>query len=94
MHGCGDAHSMSPLTTAAQGLGGSQTGPPNPFCMSIFPPEWRLADHFVSNFFGSLEGFDPFGLYVGGIVCGSIFLALAIFTGARWQCLVAEGAGR
>ena len=51
--------------------------------VAVFPPAWRLADYFVARYTERLQSFDPFPTYVAGIVCGSVFAALALWAAFR-----------
>ena len=43
-------------------------GPPNRYCMSLFPPSWRLDDWYVGRWVTLTNDFNPFGLLIAGIV--------------------------
>lgn len=91
-HGCGndsiDPPASDSYTNYMQGLVGS--GPPNPFCMTIFPPSWRMNDWALWRWTTMIGSFDPFPMLIAGIVLGVLFLTPAILCGihkrrsSRW----------
>eukprot|EP00966_Prymnesium_polylepis_P246720 5706061-Prymnesium_polylepis.2 len=80
-HGCGheDLTDSRPptLSTATDLLAGA--GPPNRYCMTIFPPEWRVHDWYVATWLQELADFDPRGLLIAGVVLPFV-AACAIYT--------------
>ena len=70
IHGCSATVPQNSVTTLVRGKFGG--GPPNPLCVTIFPPSWRLADWFVVQF-QELEDSGSIALVVVGILfllCG------------------------
>ena len=52
-------------------------GPPNPDCLTIFPPSWRMVDLFVGNKLSLISGFNPYGMFLGAIITASVLLGCA-----------------
>ena len=77
-HGCNSPNAEpstdTTLSTATAARVG--TGPPNPYCMTIFPPSWRVKDWYVATWLAAFGGFDPNGLLIAGVIlCGVFGLA-------------------
>jgi hypothetical protein len=96
-HGCGgkssdtvnstgretdDAKMFGSLSEVAEGMAGA--GPPNPFCMSIFPPSWRLTDWYVSIQLMARGNYDPSSLLIAGIVISSLFGLVSLVSSGVW----------
>ena len=58
---------LSTLSTVAEYVAGP--GPPNRRCLTIFPPEWRVADWYVAMWVEQMHRYDPApGLWFAGII--------------------------
>ena len=66
------------LSTVARKEAGE--GPPNPLCMSIFPPSWRLDDWYVGAWLMQMADYDP----VLGVWFWGFWLCLSVL----WLCLI------
>ena len=78
MHGCsGEAQAADGLSAAIASLHG--TGPPNPYCFSIFPPSWRLSEWVVNHWKpSSNDGIVSADLLLASYVLGGVTLACAL----------------
>jgi len=86
IHGCnmptvgeaGDnAGELSAATTTNNG-----EGPPNPYCMSLFPPTWRATDWYVAHKLDALNqdgGDTATALLIAGVVLVSFFGCSGVF---------------
>ena len=74
-HGCDPPNSESStdrtLSTATATVTGA--GPPNTYCMTIFPPSWRVKDWYIAKWLQAFGGFDPRGLLIAGIILCGVF---------------------
>jgi hypothetical protein len=66
------------LSGVAQRVAGA--APPNPFCMTIFPPSWRVADWYVATWLQELMDFDPYPMFLAGVILSAIFLSFFCLT--------------
>ena len=80
--GSGSPRRFGSLSEVAEGMAGA--GPPNPYCMSIFPPSWRMSDWYVAFQLMSRASYDPNSLLIAGIVISSLFGLAALVSGAVW----------
>jgi hypothetical protein len=80
-HGCGPQAPVAgaeTLSGVAQRVAGA--APPNPFCMTIFPPSWRVADWYVATWLQELMDFDPYPMFLAGVILSAIFLSFFCLT--------------
>ena len=77
-HGCpaDNAGASEGLSRTMQSIAGD--GPPNPACLTIFPPSWRLADWVVAVWISSNEAFNPVPMAYAGVIIGIIFGILGV----------------
>lgn len=59
-------------------------GPPNPDCMTIFPPSWRTKDYFVYALLAQKGGFNPRGPLMASIIMPPILLCLGMCACAKY----------
>ena len=72
--GAGDSYNNNVIGINIENEVGA--GPPNPYCMGIFPPSWRLDDWTVAEYARMVNDFNPFGMIVGGFVAGPVMLII------------------
>ena len=59
-------------------------GPPNPDCMTIFPPSWRTKDYFVYALLAQKGGFNPRGPLMASVIMPPILLCLGMCAFAKY----------
>ena len=42
-------------------------GPPNPYCMTIIPPQWRMKEWAISEKLKMSAMFEPYGMLITGM---------------------------